>query len=650
MTVVSVAFDGTRLSEAESESDGGTWDKWGSTQSPAQEVDWSYQLGASNAAISNKASKGEAGIDFDSTGTNDYATGPKVVLAQVALTTFGLMDTTIHGGLKYYIGSSGSDYFMFSIFGSKRPYTPAQGGWSILAIDPNEVAYRSTETGTVALGSVDYYGVQATTTASVKSENIGHDSLSYLTVGDGLTLTGGTSTDPDGVFADFINADETTVANRWGVVISAQGALVVTGWLNIGSGAATNFTDSGAVVIFTETMTAEGFNGVLFDLGTAATVIIATDCFFQSKGRGFAKDFFDTASGQDIDATNNVIVLDTTKNWQDLDLIIYSKEGGTGTTGLTAGTNYWIAWDSTNSGWAVYTSRDNAASDTSRVNLSNVAAENHSFKKDPDTRADFTSSGSTGTSVTLDGSAVDNFRNVALTVDTSFLNGKFTGCDQIDAGTGCDMAGSSISGYTGEIDTAALLWNVNLDPNGELDALTITKSDTAHHAIEFGASAPLTMTLTDVEVSGFNASDGENDSTFLFADRGSDVTWTLNHSGSTGNFTYKKARSGDTVVIQATVQLTVTVIDTAGDPIVGAQVAIYDEPGGTQRMNEVTIAGGVATESYNYSTDQAISVRTRLSPNASSGRYIPDYRTGTIENTGYSVVVTLQDETIAQVT
>jgi hypothetical protein len=643
MTVVSVAFDGTRLSQAESETDGGTWDKWGSTQSPTQEVDWPYQLGASNAAISNKASKGEAGVDFDSTGTNDYTTGPKVVLAQVTLVTFGLLDTSIHGGLKYYIGSSGSDYYTYYIFGSKKAYDPPTGGWTTLAIDPNEVAYRAATQGTPALGSVDYYGVQATTTATVKSDNVGHDSLSYLTVGDGLTLTAGTSTDPDGVFQDFIDYDQGTVANRWNVCQSVQGALIVTGWLNIGTGAATEFTDSGAVVIWTESLTAEGFNGILFDLGTAATVISATDCFFQGKGRGFAKDFFDTTA--DIDATNDVITLDTSKDWQDLDYVVYSKEGGTGNIGLTVATDYWIAWDSTNSGWAVYTTRDNAATDTSRANLSTVASENHSFEKDPDTRPDMTSSGSTGTSVTLDGSSVDNFRNVTLTVDTSFQNGKFSNCDQIDCGTGADISGSTITGYNGEADTSAILWTPNLDPDGELDGITITKSDTAHHAIEFGTASPLTMTIRDWTTSGFNASNGQTDSTIHV--KRTSGTVTINTPGGSGNFSYKT--DGATVVVQNSVDLTVTVKDTGGTALVGVRVAIYTTPGGTELMNEDTVAGGIATQPYNYTSDQAIRIEIRESPNSPSGRYVPAQRTGTIEDTGFTLTVVLEDDTIAQV-
>jgi hypothetical protein len=118
-------------------------------------------------------------------------------------------------------------------------------------------------------------------------------------------------------------------------------------------------------------------------------------------------------------------------------------------------------------------------------------------------------------------------------------------------------------------DTGSLLYNIAADPNGELDNMVFEKGTAAHHAIEFGTSAPTTMTLTGLTYSGFNAANGQNDSTLLFPDKGSDTTWTVNIStGDTPS--YKKARAGDTVNIVASVTVTFTGLQT------NTEVRVYE--------------------------------------------------------------------------
>jgi hypothetical protein len=152
-------------------------------------------------------------------------------------------------------------------------------------------------------------------------------------------------------------------------------------------------------------------------------------------------------------------------------------------------------------------------------------------------------------------------------------------------------------------DGASLVWNVNADPDGDLDNAFFSKGTNAHHAIEFGSSAPLTMTLRGMTSSGFNASDAQNDSTFLFADRGSDVTWTLNIVSGTGNFSYKKARSGDTVnIVIDPVTTLIKVTDTSGTAISGARVyaRASDGTGPLPYQDSVTItrSGSTATVTH----------------------------------------------------
>ncbi len=156
---------------------------------------------------------------------------------------------------------------------------------------------------------------------------------------------------------------------------------------------------------------------------------------------------------------------------------------------------------------------------------------------------------------------------------------------------GASMNGSSIIESTVAADTGALLYNVASDPNGETDDMSYVKGANDHHAIEFGTSAPLTMTLTGQTFEGFNASDAANDSAVLFPDTGSDVTWTLNHIGTTGTLSHKKARAGDTVIISAPVTFTMTGIEA------GTEIRIF------RVSDDVEVAGvessGTSFE-YNY--------------------------------------------------
>jgi hypothetical protein len=139
--------------------------------------------------------------------------------------------------------------------------------------------------------------------------------------------------------------------------------------------------------------------------------------------------------------------------------------------------------------------------------------------------------------------------------DTTVLlsNAVLSGCTFLRTNAvtapGCDLRASNFLTPTVAADTGAVVWNANVATDGKLDSTIFSKGTNAHHAIQFGSSAPTSMTLRGISFSGFNASNGQNDSTLLFADRGSNVTWTISLIGCTGNISYKKARSGDTVVL-----------------------------------------------------------------------------------------------------
>jgi hypothetical protein len=159
---------------------------------------------------------------------------------------------------------------------------------------------------------------------------------------------------------------------------------------------------------------------------------------------------------------------------------------------------------------------------------------------------------------------VDTFSLLAASVMTDCI---FRRTNAITA-PGSDLRRSSVLTPTVAADTGAVVWNSSSNPNGKLDDMVFTKGTNAHHAIEFGTSAPTTMTLVGHSYSGFNAANGQNDSTLLFPDTGSDTTWTVNISGG-DTPTYKKARAGDTVNIVSSVTVTLTGL------VDGTEVRVY---------------------------------------------------------------------------
>ncbi len=122
---------------------------------------------------------------------------------------------------------------------------------------------------------------------------------------------------------------------------------------------------------------------------------------------------------------------------------------------------------------------------------------------------------------------------------------------------GAVMNNSVVKNYQGT-PIAALLYDVNADPDGEMDGMSFTKGSATKHAINFGTTSPLTMTLRDMSFSGYNAVDGNSDSTLYFARTSGEVT--LNLIGVTGNVSITTAGCNVTKVINP-VSTTITVKD-----------------------------------------------------------------------------------------
>jgi hypothetical protein len=179
----------------------------------------------------------------------------------------------------------------------------------------------------------------------------------------------------------------------------------------------------------------------------------------------------------------------------------------------------------------------------------------------------------------------------------------FSGCRWIGAGivtaNGADLTDSSISGYEGTANTSALIWDVATDPDGKLDNMTFTKGTAATHAIEFGTTSPLTMTVRGMTATGYNAANANNDSTFHV--KRTSGTVTINVINGTGNFSYRTDGATVNIVIDpVTTKFTIT--DEDGTAIENARViAETADSGGASgfpfedAVTSITQSAGTAT-------------------------------------------------------
>jgi hypothetical protein len=153
--------------------------------------------------------------------------------------------------------------------------------------------------------------------------------------------------------------------------------------------------------------------------------------------------------------------------------------------------------------------------------------------------------------------------------NSTFDGSKWLGTNEVDSGGG-SLLNAKILTPTVAIDSYGLLWNVAADPDGSLDGMEFSKGANAHHAIEFGLSAPLSITLRNCNFSGFNATTGQNDSTFNVLRTTGTVT--INIVGGSGSVGYKTAGATVNIVLNpVTTSVTVKNIETQA-LITGARV------------------------------------------------------------------------------
>jgi hypothetical protein len=229
------------------------------------------------------------------------------------------------------------------------------------------------------------------------------------------------------------------------------------------------------------------------------------------------------------------------------------------------------------------------------VSWDNISIGSQGTVAGEDTRPVLTVTGNTGTfSATT--CTFNNFSSITLTSGCDLENCIINNSGAVDLGGAAMLEGSSILNSTAAADTSSLIWDLNVDPDGEFDDMAFTQGVNAHHAIEFGTNSPLTMTVRGLVSTGFDASDAANGSFFHVLRTSGTVT--INVVGGTGNFSFKSAGATVNVVVDPVTSL-FTVLDETNSPLQNARVLVEASDGtGVLPFNlstTITRTGSVAT-------------------------------------------------------
>jgi hypothetical protein len=242
----------------------------------------------------------------------------------------------------------------------------------------------------------------------------------------------------------------------------------------------------------------------------------------------------------------------------------------------------------------------------------------------------------TGTSGVFDmtNSTLDSLRVITLTSACSLNGCSILASGQITA-AGANITNSTITNST---TTSALLWDTNYDTFGKLDGTSFASSGTGH-AIELGSNTPTSITFDDLNFIGYAATDGSTGNEALYNNSGKHIT--VNITG--GNIPSVRNGSGATTTLEASVPLTINVIDTATNPIQSAQVAIYLSSDDSELVNMDTDVNGEVSSTYGGTTPASVYIRARKSSTGAT-KYIPASTVGTITSSGFSTTITLRTD------
>lgn len=218
------------------------------------------------------------------------------------------------------------------------------------------------------------------------------------------------------------------------------------------------------------------------------------------------------------------------------------------------------------------------------------------------------------TNVTFSGCGLTNFNGAS----TSFVasNNAYIDTEGVLLSTDIDVTNSIFNGCLGVTYGAAMYFNTTgVDSDGVIDGCSFTKGTPTKHAIRFGSGIPTTITIRDVDFSGYNSSNGQTDSAMWFNDTSGTIT--VNIIGGSGTPSYRS--DGATIVIvQNPVTTRVIARNALGEEVAGARVLVKAD-GWSGTHTGTNNSATLTDSSQNWVTNELVGYIVRNFSNSATG-------------------------------
>src|SRR3989344_327060 len=453
------------------------------------------------------------------------------------------------GGLRLGVATTLADWKAWAVGGNDvSPFPYAK--WVNNPVDPTITGEYTNGTPPAAL---TFFGVASLVQLSAAVSKGQPHVTDIIRYGRAQSrFTGGQSANY-ATFSGFAAANDASTA-RWGLIQSTAGGYLWKGLMKIGLStvATTNRARTSNVATLTtgaahgfkvgDTLTMAGIGGTGYNATAVGATVPTTTTFTYANTGDNEGSTADTGGSIDgiadfRDSNTTIFIQDTRKVYATFNKIEIRN----------ASTN--VAWTG--------------------INFVNPAPSTNASDGDFEVVDNAT--------VVLTACTFTDMNTFILLGNTDFLGCQFLRCNTITSGGGL-MTGTSCLTPTVAANTSAVIWNDADDPNGFLDDMVFSKGTNAHHAIEFGTSSPLSITLTGINFTGFSASQDNNASIFHIKRTSGAETVTINLIGCSSDVSFTTSFRTDGAVVeivQDPVTFSVTAKDLeTGDVIENARVMV----------------------------------------------------------------------------
>lgn len=489
--------------------------------------------------------------------SDDYSQGGSL---SIWMTDRAAPDTTANVGIGIQIGD-GTDRVAFAVgsdtlVGFRHDTGPVK--WACFVLDPanlpSDSAVLAGTLGNLTLTAITQVGVYFSTV--VKSvggaDNVFWDIIRWADPGDDVVIQGGTTAGAAGNGAEAAAVDRATGNQQaYGVIRElGVGLYGIQGNLTVGNSAsATNqFWEESNVTYSWEARNLSDRNYYRFNFvgrtGSTSSIIFNTSTLTVATGADARLD----ANGADLDVvTFNAC---TFLGWNVG--IIGSDDTGDDWSGCV-----YIGCAALEVNGCDHT--DSSFSDGLECAL--IEAQDETSYGDTATQGSFTagtgyaasdtitlSNGQLITVDTVSSGAVTEFTVTTSEGFPAYPGHTLTQSSTSGSGTGFELWPRSANLAEG----GSMFYDLNVDPNGEIDGSSFTMGTDNTHAIVFGPNIPSSITLTNLTYTGYSAMDNQASSVLHFLDTTGTITVNIN-GGDTPSF----KSEGATIDIVNSVTVTV---------------------------------------------------------------------------------------------